>query len=326
MNRNNQFLLGALGLQTVVLVGMSMSGGDQNLRVRSVTVLENFDAEKATKLEIWGPPGEKQESIVLERTGNSWGISSADGFPTKEDAVEDVLEKLEDLRSNNVVLKSGRYHDKLEVSDEKYVRRVKVTAGSESHELFLGTSPAFKTTHLRVAGNDDVYLVQDFAASDLSERSWNWVDRAYVDVPEDELWAVELSNAQGSFRLERDPVSDTWAVLGTTSDVDASKVDEILRKARTINLEAPVGKTVEPSHGLDTPSAMLTMVVGTSTIAGHAPPSTTTKVVRIGSEVGGESRYYVKADDQPYVVEVASWAVKPLVEQTKDDLLPGKDD
>ena len=74
-------------------------------------------------------------------------------------------------------------------------------------------------------------------------------------------------------------------------------VDDLVRKARSVNMESPVGKTIELEHGLGQPAATVRLVVGTSTIAGTPPPSTETRSFRVGAKVTGQSRYYIKADD-----------------------------
>ena len=323
MNRGNQILAGLLALQAVLLIGMNL-GGDERMAVRSQQLFGDLDVDEVTKIEIEGPPGEKQETVTLARTGNDWVIATTDDYPAKTEEVEELLDTIADLRSTTVVVTRDTYHQKLKVADDDFNRRLTLTVDSEPVELFIGTSPSFKNTHVRIAGSDDVYLVPDLALGDVAERAWNWVDRAYVDIAEDEVWSVELENEQGRLRLDRDPVSGLWAAVGVDAPLKASAVNDLVRKARSINLEAPVGKTVEPAHGLDAPQAVVRLTVGTSTIAGAPPPKTETRTIRVGAKVDGQSRYYVKADDNPYVIEAAQYAVKPLIEKAKADLLEGE--
>lgn len=314
MNRGNQILAGLLALQAVLLIGMNI-GSDDRMAVKSQQLFGDLDVDQVTRIEIEGPPGEEQESVTLARTGNDWVIATADDYPAKTEEVDELLDTMADLRSTTVVVTRDTYHDKLKVSEDDFNRHVTLTVDGEPVELFIGTSPSFKNTHVRLAGSDDVYLVPDLALGDVAERAWNWVERSYVDIAEDEVWSVDVENEQGRLRLDRDPVSGLWAAVGSDAPLKKSAVDDLVRKARSINLEAPVGKTVKPEHGLEEPEALVRLTVGTSTIAGTPPPTTETRTIRIGAKVEGQSRYYVKADDNPYVVEAEQYAVKPLVEK-----------
>lgn len=319
MNRGNQILAGVLALQAVILIGMNL-GGDDPMVVEQKKLFADLDGDLVTRVEILGPPGEEQESIVLKRSGSKWGIETADGYPAKSEEVKELLETIEDLRSTSLVVTSDRYHEKLKVADDDYNRLVKLTTDGGTIEMYVGTSPSFKNTHVRIGGSDDVFLVPELSTSDVTERAWNWVDRYYLDVPQDEVWSVEIENEKGTIRLERDPVSDDWAAVGVEGELNTSTVDDLVRKARSVKLEAPVGKTVKPEFGLEDPEATVRLVVGTSTIAGAPPKTTETRTLRVGAKVEGKSRYYAKAETNEYVVEVAEYAVTPLLEKGREDL------
>jgi D-alanyl-D-alanine carboxypeptidase/D-alanyl-D-alanine-endopeptidase (penicillin-binding protein 4) len=321
VNNTNRTLLGLLVLQAFILLGIGLTQGSSNLDVQT-RVLVSVEPERVSKLQI---QGQGDEAVTLKRSGNDWVLASADDFPAKSDAVEEAVEKLSELRSRNRVLSSSRYHDKLEVSEESFQRKVTVTAGEDEIVFYLGTAPSFKNTHIRLAGEDDVYLVNDFGTSDLAARAWNWVDRSYVEIPESDLWSVAVDNENGSFRLERDPATDAWAALGTAEELDSTEVDEVLRAVRTVNLQEPVSRTISPEFGLDRPVVTATLTVGSSTIAKTPPKTVETRVLEVGAEAEG-GRRYVKASDREYVVTVNASSLKPLLKTTLEDLLPEPDE
>jgi hypothetical protein len=317
VNNTNRTLLGLLVLQAFILLGIGLTQGSSDLDVQT-RVLVSVEPERVSRLQI---QGQGDEAVTLKRSGNDWVLASADDFPAKSDAVEEAVEKLSELRSRNRVLSSSRYHDKLEVSEESFQRKVTVTAAEDELVFYLGTAPSFKNTHIRLAGEDDVYLVNDFGTSDLAARAWNWVDRSYVEIPESDLWTVAVDNENGSFRLERDPATDAWAALGTAEELDSTEVDEVLRAVRTVNLQEPVSRTISPEFGLDRPVVTATLTVGSSTIAGTPPKTVETRVLEVGAEAEG-GRRYVKASDREYVVTVNASSLKPLLKTTLEDLLP----
>lgn len=324
MSKLNKLLILALGLQVLMILGMRLDD-DRTHVVQPVTVLEKLDADQVTKVQVFGAPQEKdgppQNSVTLSKVNGKWGVADADDYPVDGKKVEDFLKSLAKLRSRTTVLTKATYHDKLQVSDKKYVRKIVLTAGAEERTLFVGSSPSFKNVHVRLAGKDEVLLVSDFASSDAGDRAWSWVDRTYVKYGDDQVWKVKVQNKKGSVDLERDPAGKQWAALGVNKPLDESAVSELVRKASTINVESPVGKALKPEYGLDNPLATVTLITGTSTIAGAPPPSTETVTVKIGAKIEAENQYYVKASTKEHVVRVAGWSVEPLLEKSKDDLL-----
>lgn len=321
MNQRNKILLTLLLLQTVVIVGMrAADSGPQ--RFKPLPLIDGFTAKLATKLTLEGAPdesGKVKEKLVLAKKGSDWVIESAEDFPAKKSEVEDLLETLERARVQTPVLAKSTYHAKLEVADEKFQRRLTVAFNGEERVLLFGTSPAFKSIHVRRAGEDAVYQLSDVSTGDVAPRAWNWVERAYVDHPESNVWSLHIKNAKDSIRLEKNPDTSAWQVAGLDA-VKRSAIDELVNKARAINLEEPVGRTLKPEYGLDNPAAMVTLVTGTSTIAGVPPKTTETTEIAIGAKDAEKSRYYVKASSSDFVVSVAGWALDPLLDKTTKDL------
>lgn len=321
MNRTNQILMGLLALQVVALLGMSLTGGD-SLSVDRVELV-SLDPDKVTRLKI---EGSGEDAVTLERSGTDWVVASADAFPAKSSDVEAAVKKLARIESRNQVLSSSRYHEKLEVSPDSFQRKITLTHDGKDTVLYMGTSPSFKNTHVRVEGDDAVYLVNDLGTSDAGARAWNWVDRTYLEIPEDQVWSVAVENDKGSLRLDRDPASDTWAALGVNQALDAAKVKKLVKAARQVNLEAPISTSSKPEFGLEDPAATVTLTVGTSTIAGMPPPSTKSRKLFIGQKTPNASRRYVKAEGESHVVTVNESALQPLLENGTKDLLPDEDE
>jgi hypothetical protein len=323
MNKNNLILSAVLALQLVVILGMRL-GGDDHVITKPVAVLEGYDGDKVTKIQIFGAPKEKDgpppESIALEKNGATWGVAGADNFPADQTKVAEFLKKLSKMTYRNTVVTSSKYHDKLEVSEAKYQRKVVLTQDGKDRVFYVGSSPSFKALHVRIDGSDDVLLANEVASSDFSERAWGWVDRAYTKHEASNMWALKIENAKGTIELEKNPVDGTWIAPAIAGPLKKSTIDDLVRKTGQMNLEEPVGKEPKLEYELGK-LATVTMVTGTSTVAGVPPPKTETTTILIGKKIEKENRYYVKASTSEYVVEVASWAIDPLVQKAKADLI-----
>ncbi len=324
MSKLNQILAGLLAVQVLGILGMRL-GGDEPTKITSVKLLEGLQTEKVSAIEIWGAPkegdGPDQETVKLTKTGTQWGIATADNFPADNTKVSDFLKTLAKLKSRNTVLTKATYHKKLEVSADKFQRKVTLTHDGKLMTFYVGSSPSFKNTHIRVDGKDEVMMVNDFSNTDVGERAYHWVDRAYLQYKPEEVWSVKVKNAKGEINLEKNPQDGSWVEASITQPLKKTEVDGIVNKARQINLETPVGKTEKPEYGLSAPLATVTLITGTSTSAGVPPQKTTSHTIKIGKKLEGKNQYYVKSSTSEYVVRVANWAISPLVEKGKDDLI-----
>jgi hypothetical protein len=321
----NKLLLALLIGQCTLIVGMRLSKGPTR-QVLDEKIFSDLDKEGAvTRIRIESAPKAKaedpaQEVVELAKEGTNWGIVSADLFPADATKVKDFVEKLSKLRARSTVLESATYHDKLEVSEKKFDRKITLTVGGKDETLFVGSSPSFKSVHVRRGGEDRVLMVSDFASSDAGARPWNWVKREYVDFVEGNVWAMTLKNKKGQIRVERDPVSKQWLAPDLKDPIDQATLNGLVQKASRINLEDPIGKEEKPAYGLAKPLAEVTLITGTSTIAGVPPPETKTTIIRVGAKSDVDNRYYVQASSSEYVVTTNAFAVEDLTEKGPKDI------
>jgi hypothetical protein len=324
MSKTNRILVVLFFVQVLLLMGMRL-GGHEETQTQPTKVFEGFDAAKVTKIEIKGEPPEsdkdpKQPSVTLTKEGATWGIAGADNYPADQTKVEEFLEKLGKLKARGAVLTKAVNHKKVEVADDKYQRKLTLTHDGKELVVFLGSSPSFKNVHIRKGGSDDVLQVGDFTAWEAGTRAWDWVDRAYVKIPDKDVWGLRVQNKHGSITLDR-AMTGEWTAQGVNGPLKKSVIDDLVRKASTMNLEEPVGKNEKPEHGLDAPLATVTLITGTSSIAGKLPDEMKTDVIKVGGLTEKDSRHFVKATTSSYVVQVAKWAVDPFVTKTAKDLL-----
>ncbi len=323
MNSTNKILLGLLAVQVAAIMGMRATSSNQKLAVRNTELFAALDAAKVQKLSIKGSTedGKSQNSVTLVKNGEKWVIGNADNFPAKSAEVTALLKTIASLRSHNNVLSGPKYHGKLEVAADKYQRKVTLTHEGKETIFYMGSSPSFKNTHLRLDGQDQVYMVNNLSHSDVGDRAWNWVERNYVNVPEAQLWAIKLTNSHGSLNLEKDPTSGNWTAVGLSGKLKDTEIKGLVAKAREISLETPVSKSEKPEQGFSAPLAMVELTVGSSTIAGTPPASTTIQTIRVGKKVSAENRYFVKSSTSDYVIKAANWAIDPLVNKQASDLI-----
>ena len=126
-------------------------------------LLPALEKVEPTKIEISSNEG---ESLTLTRTSDAWSIDQAGGYPADGTKVKKLLDDLRGLKVRNPVVTGSRYHDALEVTDEKARARVRVwsdPAKDPTADLLRGNSSGSRATDVRLEGEDDVWEITGIA-------------------------------------------------------------------------------------------------------------------------------------------------------------------
>ena len=146
------------------------------------------------------------DPLTLERSGEAWSIPEAGGYPADPVRVSDLLDRLRNLRVSRPVVRNARYHDSLEVTEDAPQARVRLWGAGDDEPmvtLLFGSSPNYRTIHLRRADREEVYEVRDLATYDVAANPASWVNRKFLDVPEDDVMSARIENASGIVAIER---------------------------------------------------------------------------------------------------------------------------
>jgi hypothetical protein len=251
-------------------------------------------------------------SIQLTKVSETWVLLEADDYPAQADKVTPLLDKIVGLTTGRLVTRTDASHKRLQVAPDDFMRRIDFeTEDGVKHTLYLGSSPRYGATHFRVEGQSETYLTSELSIWEAKADAASWVDTAYLSVPQDDVTKVTLENANGTFTLTKDD-EGAWTMDGLAADeiLDEAKVTDLVRQAASVNMTSPLGKEEKASYGMDEPNAVVTLEMDDKTIT-----------LRVGAQNPGDKSYIVISSESPYYVQVSEYAVKSLVENTRDDFL-----
>lgn len=311
MNRTNRVLVVVLAVQ-IVLVAVAFwprsasVAGDGDL-------FAGLETEQIMQLTISDATGEQ---IKLAQEMGKWVLPEADNYPCMENKVPQFLEKIVALKTNRLVTQTPASHKRLRVADDDFERRIELElADGTIHSLYLGSSPSYGVSHVRVVGRDEVYLAS-LSASDAGVNASNWVDTLYFSLTQDQIVAMILENNNGRFEFEKDDAG-TWTMkdLATDETLNQNNVKSLASRVSSLRMLRPLGKTEQDDYGLKEPHAVVT--VETRDDEGN----TKTYTIRVGAKSDEDSSYVVISSESPYYVRVSEYTVKDFVERTRDDFL-----
>ncbi len=310
MGRQNQILAGILLLQLLVLGVVYWprpvaSGTGESL-------LPGLEAGQIVGLTITDAQG---ASLALAAQASGWVLPEADDYPCLADKVPALLTQIVDLKADRLVAQTNSSHGRLKVAESDFERRVDLElADGTQQRLYVGTSPSYGAAHVRLEGQDQVYLTSGLSASDLPTAPASWVERIYFQVPEEELVAVTLENANGRFDFRK--VDDAWMLADLAPDetADEASISTVVNRAGSVSLLRPLGKAEEATYGMDAPSAVVTLRTHSESEGDK------TYTLRVGAKQE-DSTYVVISSASPYYVRVSDFTVRELVENTREDFL-----
>jgi hypothetical protein len=308
MKKHNQILAAVLVLQILLVLVIfwprsSASGGE------SAPLLGEMEAGDIVALTIEDNNGER---ITLSKETGNWVLPDADDYPVVDDTVNALLEKLVALKNDRLVTRTAASHQRLQVAASDFMRRVDLeTAAGETHTLFLGSSPSYGAAHVRLAGEDEAYLVGDLSSWEVNATANSWVDTSYLSVPRDDINKITLQNGNGEWNLRKGLEGDfEVAELAEGEELETSSVNTIVSRVSSVSMLQPLGLEEAPAYRMDQPNAVVTIRTTGETIT-----------LLVGAKFTEDNSYVVKSSESPYYVRVAAFSVKNLVEGTHEDFV-----
>ena len=258
------------------------------------------------------------ESMNLAKQGDDWAISDADNFPVSIDKVNPLITKLLALKTDRIVATTDNSHTRLEVSSEKYKRKIDVVWSDDTIDtLLLGNSSGAGAMHFRLISKDEVYLTSALTAWDANTTPSRYIDTQYFVVDKEKIDSIELKNRSGKFVLERS--NDKWLYEGLKEGeiFDQSSMDTFLVQVSSIRMASPLGKTFSESYGLNNPQAELSVFTkNEGKLTEHS--------LVVGSQSG--DNYVVSASTSEYYALVSAYNGNNLVENTHSDFIVTSDE
>lgn len=176
MKKKISLLTGFLGLQLVLALSIYLLGKTSSAEFVPEALLQ-FDSNKIDKLVISDPDKE----IIISKNGYDW-ILAKNKLAIEQSNLDRFMKKLEGLKTNWPVTTTSKSHERFEVTDQEYKRKISLYQEDKLiTQVYLGTSPGFKKSHIRVDGQNDVYAL-GLNYYDVPITSKDWMDKSILGV------------------------------------------------------------------------------------------------------------------------------------------------
>ena len=301
----------ALGQLLLVLVVFWPAGSKE----AGELLFSDRTTEDIIELQLVNVDGERMN---LAKQGDDWAMSDADNFPVSVEKVDPLITKLLALKTDRIVATTDNSHMRLEVSSEKYKRKIDIVWADDTiNTLLLGNSAGTGAMHFRLMSADEVYLTSALTAWDANTTPSRYIDTQYFALDKESIESIELNNNSGRFVLER--TNGKWLYDGLKEGeiFDQSSMDTFLVQVSSIRMVSPLGNTFNDSYGLNNPQAVLSISTNNE---GELQEHSFT----VGSQSG--DNYIVSASSSEYYALVSAYNGNNLVEKTHSDFIVTSDE
>lgn len=251
LNRSN-LILAVLLLIQLTLLGIAAISATRLEPARTEPLLTAFSTEAVEQITVADDLGNE---VNLAKNEEGWILPNADDFPVDAAKVEELLDKIAGLNTSRLIASNPSSLARLEVKDDDFQRRLNLASASSTEVIYLGGSGGANTVYVRRADDDRAYLGMGLNTWEVPTQVSLWIDTSYVNVPQDDIFALRLDNSHGSFSFQRD--GEAWFYDGADEAVDEVQMAGILRNAASIRMAAPLGRQPRDEYGLDDPPITL---------------------------------------------------------------------
>lgn len=308
MNSTLNKILGVVLIAQVGLVAFTWGTRGSAPHTDARALIETLEADAVSALRIEAAPANKKPAEVVELTkkDGKWVLPGADDYPADGKKVQKVLTALFAGRIRAPIASNASNHNALDVGERTYARKVTLTAGDATLNLVVGAARG-SAAHVRRNGEEQVYLSRGFSVDALNETAAPYIDTTYLDVTAPEQ--IIVKNPRGTLTLNKVEGNWTLAELPPGTPADPERVTAFVGAARKLIIDRPVGKTIKPEYGLDTPlAAQVILKKGNETFT-----------YTLGSVEAGNR--YLKRSDNDWVVLIPTFAVSNLMDQVPQNFI-----
>src|SRR5262249_54126881 len=144
-----------------------------------------------------------------------------------------------------------------------------------------------------------------------------YFDRDFLKVEPDDVKSVTLQRPGQPVYTFTHGEGDKWTLSPNPGNkpVDPTAASGFVRSLVNVRMVDPHGKQVTPDMGLDAPRPTPFPWTGQPA----PPPQTSTSSYKVGGEVPGQTgRYFLKSDNNPFVLEVMKGNVSGALDKAVD--------
>ncbi len=280
------------------MVAVAYTGGNRLQTSQAGARLLSFTPAEIDSIRIDGPD---KQVVTLHQDG---GWKTAAAFPADGKKIEQILQRLSDLKHGLAVATSASSLSRFKLAKDHFERHLVLSkAGKMVAELYLGKGAGAGQSYASNGQHQAVYSIS-LGSYELPLDESQWQDKGLLQVAADQVNDLELDGItlSSSANGDKKPV---WRASTTPAgkQLDQHAVQQALHLLATLRFDKVLGK--QPPADFDLAHPILTASVRTSAIK---------RQYRFAKAKQGD-RYLLKVSDRDEYFAVSSFLLKEWQKQ-----------
>ena len=249
MSNKNLTILGIIAAVMIVLTVLQSQYSKMSAKpptTAPANLIQGLDPSLIAAVTIQS----SDNTVNLSRNGNSFVAPEKDGYPVKTKQINDLITKVLDIKTREMVTDSPANHPDLEVTEEKAQTVVKFSdnAGNIITGVIIGKRTEKGDNFVRLTSSDNVYLAG--GAPYLNSSTISYLEQQITDVDTDGIITVSVTDPNTNYKLVSKTGSDaiTFENLPTGKKLKEAEAKNVFSALDNLTFE-DVSKT--PPQGLD---------------------------------------------------------------------------
>ncbi len=228
-SRGVQVLSGVLVLQLAVAGGLLWKSNSQ---ADFAPAMQLVNVDPSTVDEIIIDDGEGR--ITLTSDLDQWHMDDEHETLASTEKINQLISDITELNPGLPVTSTKSSHQQLEVDEDGFQRRVTLKAGNEAvADLYLGTSPGYRKSHIRRVDQDQVYAAE-LNTFDVPTNHDAWLDK--------NLLALDNVSGVRSESIELALADEQWMIVlpqdkTETHDVDQNGIASLVSRLASLRVD-----------------------------------------------------------------------------------------
>jgi hypothetical protein len=299
-------VLGALlGLQLLLALVLSLAGSDADFQDEQSTLIP-ADLAAVDRIRI---EDGIDNGVTLQKSDQEWQVAEVFSFPTDNEQMEKLLQSLSGLRLSWPVGTSREAAQRFKVASDAFERKVVLYRQDEAvAELLIGTTAAFRKSHVRLADSDEIH-VGDLNTYEVYARPEEWIDKNILRHDPAEITSIRLPGMSLQRGEEGLVVND----LKNNQQTNADQAEALLGKIANLRIQEVLGTEAKPVYGQNKP----THTIGLTRNDGATIDYTI-------SQPQDKSYYVLKSSARPEYFKIPTYTLDPIFNTKRDQLVEAK--
>ena len=299
-------LLGIL-VVLVVIVGLvenPFAKSEYTKKLEAASLLfPDFNKENVTKIEITA----SGETTTLAKENNQWLVASMENYPADAEGIEDVLDKVTELKTTGLVSSNLEKQAQFEVDSSGAEAKLLDAGGNVQAHLFLGkTTPGYLSSYVRTADSNNVYVGKGNLKATFDKGTRTWKDRTIFSFNKGDVTHLTIKSEEEEIELEMD-AEGKWQM--TKPEAIAAlepELDALLDSLSDLDTDDFADASDLSEYGLDAPKSSVLAKLNDGS----------TRLLHIGNEESG--KHYVKREDKDPVFMLFQYKTNQLLKKSED--------